>query len=287
MDAEKGNDLIPLVPVVHRLSRIEAKLLIAGWQKMRHRATVRPGLKGQTPGPVQPSTPPAPLSPPQSTGDATDVATWVPTLLPIFGRTRTRHWIPSFRLLLGIQITPEQIECICETLWEHTHPRFLVFGLGNDSGFWAAANHDGETLFLEDVETWYDTVCRRSPELSALRVHYDTVRRDWRELLHQEDRLKMTLPPTVMEQPWDVILVDGPRGYDDGHPGRMQSIFMASLLVRRPKGVVFVHDCERMVERTYSARFLSGGDLFRQVGNLNAYRMRDAPRSPADARQFD
>jgi hypothetical protein len=105
--ANKLNDLVQLVPVIHRLSSIGARLLISGWTRLRHRPPVRPSLEVQTPAPGQPSAAPAPGSPPQPKGDAIDLAGWAPTLLPIFGHTRTRRWIPFFRKFLGIQITPE------------------------------------------------------------------------------------------------------------------------------------------------------------------------------------
>ena len=65
----------------------------------------------------------------------------------------------------------------------------------------------------------------------------------------------MRLPEQVTQSRWDVILVDGPAGYTDENPGRMQSIYTASKLIKKG-GYVFVHDCHRKVEQVYSDKYL-------------------------------
>jgi glucuronoxylan 4-O-methyltransferase len=86
----------------------------------------------------------------------------------------------------------------------------------------------------------------------------------------------MELPDEVGSREWDIILVDGPRGWRDDQPGRMKSIFAASRLIGRP-GDVFVHDCERAVENVYSNKFLGHENLKRQLdgssGLLRHYRL--------------
>lgn len=62
-----------------------------------------------------------------------------------------------------------------------------------------------------------------------------------------------------MTEHWDVILVDAPEGYRDHHPGRQQSIFLASRLAR-PGTTVFLHDAERTVESLCAARYLKPAD---------------------------
>jgi hypothetical protein len=68
-----------------------------------------------------------------------------------------------------------------------------------------------------------------------------------------------------------VIVVDAPAGYANHFeltgreaPGRMKSIYMASKLVNKG-GFVFVHDCDREVERRYATEYLSTERLFVRV----------------------
>ena len=68
-------------------------------------------------------------------------------------------------------------------------------------------------------------------------------------------RLALDLPPEIRETEWDVILIDGPAGYEDNSPGRMKSIYESSRLIRQG-GSIFVHDQEREVERAYGNRYL-------------------------------
>ena len=63
----------------------------------------------------------------------------------------------------------------------------------------------------------------------------------------------MKLPDYIKNTVWDVVFVDGPRGYNDKVPGRMQSIYAASKLKARH---VLVHDCDREVEETYFKQYL-------------------------------
>lgn len=150
--------------------------------------------------------------------------------------------------------------------------RLLVFGLGNDSPFWAAVNRRGRTVFLEDDPAWREAVCRRHPELIARQVRYGTRLPEWRELLGRPAELEMSLPEGVGFGEWDVVLVDGPAGWADSTPGRMKSIYAAARLAASG-GDVFVHDCDRPAECAYSDRYLTAPRLVATVGKLRHYRM--------------
>jgi hypothetical protein len=150
----------------------------------------------------------------------------------------------------------------------------LVFGLGNDAALWARLNACGRTVFLEDDAHWISRIAARWPRLETHRVHYHTTLGQWRELIAQPARLALALPDEVARVAWDVILVDGPAGWHGGCPGRMQSIYMASVLVA-PGGAVLVHDAEREVEASYSARYLGAANrVARALGRatLECYR---------------
>ena len=145
---------------------------------------------------------------------------------------------------------------------------------------WERINQDGTTAFLEDDLAWAERIRPRLTSASIYLVQYSTKLSDWQSLLNCPDRLEIKLPDAVTSRRWDVILVDGPAGYDDYEkygaresPGRMKSIYMASKLVA-PGGVVFVHDCDREIEQHYSARYLGKHRQFVSVagrGLLEGY----------------
>lgn len=188
------------------------------------------------------------------------------------------------RWMCQIQISAEQLALIVKTVKATPHCRFLVFGLGHDSVLWHRINRHGLTIFLEDDAQWIRHVLTAYPYLHAFQVGYETTLSDWTYLIDTPERLQMTLPAAVRQREWDVILVDAPAGRGDQFPGRMKSIFAAAALVTRggadggfPGGDIFVHDCERPVERAYCDRWLTPQHFVRELvyteGWLRQYRL--------------
>lgn len=159
---------------------------------------------------------------------------------------------------------------------------FLVFGLGHDSLMWDSFNPRGTTLFLEEDPKWTLSALQRFPILRAHIVRYSTRLAEAKELLSsykdycpgvsknttdhplKGDRwCKLalgTLPNEVYNRDWDVIMIDGPRGYFAAAPGRMAVIYSAAMMARGRKGSgvthVFLHDVDRGVEKQYAKEFL-------------------------------
>jgi len=169
-----------------------------------------------------------------------------------------------------IQLTPLQLTSIVKTLGNGCN--FLVFGVGNDSSFWLEMNKGGKTIFIEDDKVWAENVKKKNPGIKILMVSYDTKRSNWENLIDHPENLLLKIDDEVTNIKWDVILVDAPKGYEDEHPGRMKSIYQASILIKN-KGHVFVHDCERLVERAYTDKYLLKDNLVEEVYNLRHYFM--------------
>ena len=113
----------------------------------------------------------------------------------------------------GIQLKAVELIRIVHAINEFDKCRFLVFGLGNDSPFWHKANLNGRNAFLEDYQPWFDKITKKFPELEAYSVSYPCNMTQWEDVLHKPERLKMDLPGEITGNKWDVIFVDGPRGY--------------------------------------------------------------------------
>lgn len=129
----------------------------------------------------------------------------------------------------------------------------LIFSVGMDSKLWMKLNENGNTVFLEDVRKWIKLSKKASPEINIVKVNYSTRRKNWKNLLGQIKKLQMRLPEYIKNTVWDLVYVDGPRGYNDKVPGRMQSIYSASQLKTRN---LLVHDCDREVEKNYFIEFI-------------------------------
>ena len=159
-------------------------------------------------------------------------------------------------------MTEVQYLKIGELLELNSPCNFLVFGLGNDSLIWNEINKDGKIIFLEDDMEWCDKF--KDSGLNIHNIKYTTKIEDWESIKFNTDLLKLDLPQEVMDETWDVILVDAPLGHQPPKPykgpGRMQSIYMASQLLR-VGGVCIVDDWRRQVEKTYGNYFFGSKNL--------------------------
>ncbi|PKI55000.1 hypothetical protein CRG98_024600 [Punica granatum] len=155
---------------------------------------------------------------------------------------------------------------------------------------WAALNHGGRTVFLEEDRAWIEQITEKHPHLEAFHVAYDTRVHQADKLLKAADRedcrtvtdprfskcelAHKGFPNEVYDVEWDLIMVDAPTGYHDEAPGRMTAIYTAGLMARnRETGEtdVFVHDVDRVVEDKFSKGLLCEGYLTEQEGRIRHF----------------
>jgi glucuronoxylan 4-O-methyltransferase len=151
------------------------------------------------------------------------------------------------------QMTKDEYRYIASFLGDKT---FLVFGTGYDTPLWRYANNNGKNLFLENIGKWI-----KHEDTDVIKVTYTTKRSHYKDLLQEYqqgiyDRLVIDLPQEVFDIKWDCIFVDSPVGTTDKKPGRMQSIYTASILAKS-NTEIFVHDCDRTVEDVYTKEMFS------------------------------
>ncbi|KAF7112067.1 hypothetical protein CFC21_112005 [Triticum aestivum] len=205
------------------------------------------------------------------------------------------------------QQTAAEIGVSLRVLQRRSPCNFLVFGLGLDSPMWAALNHGGRTVFLEEDASWIASVRSKHPGLESYHVVYDTRLTEADELIALRDHPGCTaqpdlaaaaeascrlalrgLPAAFHEVEWDLVMVDAPTGWVPEAPGRMGAIYTAGMVARarRPgDGAtdVFVHDVDRTVEDRFSKAFLCDAYLAEQVGRIRHFVIpshREKPGTP-------
>lgn len=170
------------------------------------------------------------------------------------------------------QASEAEYTLVYDVLMERAPCNLLVFGVGRDSSLWMDANDGGRTVFVEDVRRWADYAREHVEGIMVIDVRYWTLRIMWHVLRFVPSVLYMrSLPTHVLEAEWDVILVDAPRGTRWYRRGRMMSIYTASVLAKRSRGIVFVHDCHRFTEAECSDAFLGADHMAREVETMRCY----------------
>ncbi len=169
-----------------------------------------------------------------------------------------------------------EYRAILEHLTERAPCRLLVFGCGNDSAAWLAANEGGQTLFLEDSLKWAREVEAAQPDADIVVISVTARPERWRFNLNDlrqgggETELALDLPDRVRETAWDFVIVDGPMGEIYGGAGRQSSLFEASRLAA-PNSIVCVHDADRPLEGLFCQELFDSDWNFRCVGRLRIY----------------
>ncbi|OIT39832.1 PREDICTED: probable methyltransferase At1g27930 [Nicotiana attenuata] len=203
------------------------------------------------------------------------------------------------------QQTLDEIKVSFDVLKSLTPCNFLVFGLGHDSFMWASINPRGTTLFLEEDPKWVRAVIKDAPFLRTNTVNYRTKLSEAEKLIehyHKEPdcsakksflrgnrKCKLALDMLsneVYDKEWDMIMIDGPKGYFDKAPGRMSAIYSAAVMARNRKGSgvthIFLHDVDRNVEKVYAELFLCRKNLVNSVGRLWHFEIPPAPNVTND-----
>lgn len=174
---------------------------------------------------------------------------------------------------VNVQLSDVQIMWVADMLHlvhsiNQRTPNLLVFGVGNDSPMWNQINCNGRTVFVEDDKDWIKTVLDNFPSLEIYHVEYHTSTNYAAEYFSHP--VALSIDASVDAECFDVILIDGPKGYAPESPGRMIPAYYSSKRAKECKTptAIFLHDSERPVEQTIIERFFSNREGWCNLGSV-------------------
>ena len=126
--------------------------------------------------------------------------------------------------------------------------KMLVFGLGYDSELWYNATNKN-TFFIENNKKYIDLIKNiNSDNIIFYSYSNITVKSSFKLTDNQIENY--SIPQQLLDNaPYDIILIDGPNGFDDNCPGRLLPIFWSSKYFSKKTTVIYIDDATRPLEK--------------------------------------
>lgn len=189
-------------------------------------------------------------------------------------------------------LTTKELMLLSNLITRKAPCNLLVFGLQSQYLSLSSINGGGITLFLEDDPYKISEIKASSNGTRVHKVEYQVpAKKAYKLLKHarenpacapttslfQQSTCQLALrnlPEEVYQLKWDVVVVDGPIGDAPEAPGRMSTIYTASMLARAGNTTnVVVHDVHRTIEKWFSWEFLCEENLVSAKGKLWNFRI--------------
>lgn len=126
--------------------------------------------------------------------------------------------------------------------------KMLVFGLGYDSELWY--NFASKNVFFIENNKDYINLNKNIPSENIVFYSYSGINVKNSFHLRHEEINAFQIPEKIMENaPFDIILIDGPNGYNDNCPGRLLPIFWSKNYLSKEGTIIYIDDSNRNLER--------------------------------------
>lgn len=131
---------------------------------------------------------------------------------------------------------------------DNKNKKMLVFGLGYDSELWYNLTNKN-TFFVEDNKYYIDL--NNSINKNNI-IYHDykniSVKTSLNLTLNQIKNFE--IPKKLLElAPFDIILIDGPTGFNEKCPGRLLPIYWSKEYLSNDKTIIYIDDASRHLEK--------------------------------------
>lgn len=153
----------------------------------------------------------------------------------------------------NIQIDKDVVDDVFSNFRNDT--KMLVFGLGYDSRMWYEGNNKN-TYFVENKREYIELNKNYIAMDNIIQYDYNTLVETSKNLTDNEiikyelnDKLKQLAP-------FDIIIIDGPEGYNNKTPGRLIPFYWSTLLSKTGT-IIYIDDANRKLENYCINKFFS------------------------------
>ena len=156
-----------------------------------------------------------------------------------------------------IQLDKKVIDDVFSNFKKDT--KLLVFGLGYDSKMWYEGNNKN-TYFVENKKEYIDSNLNDIPLTNIIQYNYDTLVETSLKLT-DKDIIKYELNHKLKNLgPFDIIIIDGPEGYNDTRPGRLIPCYWSTLLSKKGT-IIYIDDANRKLENYCIDKYFSNKEM--------------------------
>jgi hypothetical protein len=140
-----------------------------------------------------------------------------------------------------------------------TDTKLLVFGLGYDSKMWYEGNNKN-TYFVENKKEYIDLNINDIPIDNIIQYNYDTLVSTSLNLT-DKDIIKYEVNNKLKSlAPFDIIIIDGPEGYNNNSPGRLIPCYWSTLLSKKGT-IIYIDDANRKLENYCINKYFSKNQM--------------------------
>ena len=157
----------------------------------------------------------------------------------------------------NIQLDIKVINDIEKNTTEST--RTLIIGLGYDSKMWYNLNPN--TYFVENNEEYIKLNEKDIPLNNIIKYNYDKNINVYNSFnLDDNKLLDYNIPKKLLELgPFDIILIDGPEGWNGESPGRLIPCYWAMKYLSK-NSIIYIDDANRKLESYCIDRFFKDNE---------------------------
>jgi hypothetical protein len=166
-------------------------------------------------------------------------------------------------ILMGKDVLLDIVEEI-----QKPNKKVLVFGLGYDSKIWYYANNEKNIWFLESNKEYINL----NPYIEKKYIiHHEFTNINVVKsfTLTPSDIEKYPIPQELLKNaPYDIILIDGPTGYNNLQPGRLLPFYWSSKYLSNQNTIFYIDDTERKLETYCFNKYFNNVKILRKFYRL-------------------